>query len=512
MKYDLLFKNANIITMDKSLSKYEWVGVKDGKIATLGLGDISNAESAMAIDLEGKTILPGLMDCHSHAVAKGLCMNSVNLENVKSIEEVLSLLKAEADSKDSGEWVFGVSFLPQYVKENRYPTRYELDSICANNPLMVTAATMHGCAINTKAMDICQVPDDMPGVEKENGIPLGIYVSDESSFCAMHNALGSLPASVIWKYIKDWAENCASKGITVAHSFFGLFVKGNTDLKLVLERKAELPVEVLVFYETWKVEDAIALGLPRVGGCLTLDGSPFELTQANFEPYACDPSVRGVLYHNDSEVYNLVSKAHASNMQVTLHAVGDRAIDQLIYTYNRVIKEQGKKDLRHRIEHFCMPTQKQIEMAAEFGIILSMQPGFTYLWDKAEGGNYEYILGREKANRMDPFPQILKAGNIICAGSDSPVTMIDPLKDIAACVNGPNPIRNISVDEALKMLTVNAAYAGNLEKFKGSIEVGKDADFTIINKDPYLYANTEEIHDMEVLYTIREGKIMYQKL
>jgi len=510
MNYDLLIKNAKIITMDQDLSHSEWVGVKDGKIAAVGSGEV-NGEATKMIDLGGKTVLPGLTDCHTHPILTGLCMNSVDLSGAKTIDEVLSLMKSGAESKKDGEWIFGVNFLPQLVKENRYPNRHELDNVCTTNPMMIFAATFHGSSINTKAMDVCQVPEDMPGVEKENGDVLGVYISDESSFLATYNALGSLDDEIIWGYIKDWADFAASNGVTVAHGFFSMLVAGDKDLKLILARKDELPIEVVVFYQTWNVDEAVALGLPRVGGCLTLDGSPFEYTAANFEPYTSEPSMRGVLYHNDAEVYDVVSKAHANNMQTALHAVGERAIDQLMYTYDRVIKEQGKKDLRHRIEHFTLPTESQIKMAAELGIVLSMQPGIPYTWDLPEGGSMEFLMGRERADRMDPYPKIIEAGNIICAGSDTPVTKMNPLIDIASCVNSPNPIRNISVDNALKMLTNHAAYAGHLEGRKGSIEVGKDADFTIIDRDPYAYANSKEIYDMELLYTIREGQIIYQK-
>jgi predicted amidohydrolase YtcJ len=218
-----------------------------------------------------------------------------------------------------------------------------------------------------------------------------------------------------------------------------------------------------------------------------------------------------VLYHNDNEVYNVVRKAHEYNMQCSMHALGERAIDQLIYTYHRVIAEQGKKDLRHRIEHFSLPTESQIRMAAELGLILSMQPGFTYFWDRAEGGEFEYMFGRERANRWDPFNRIIDAGNIVCAGSDCPVTPVEPLVDIASCVNGHNPVRNISVDDAIRMVTANGAYAGGLEDRKGSIEVGKDADFTVIDRDPYDCADKLEIYDMETVYTIRGGRIIYER-
>ena len=508
--YDLLIKNANIITMDQNLSRHKWVGVKDGKIAALGSDDVE-AKAAKVIDLEGKTVLPGMMDCHTHPILTGLSMNSIDLQGAKTIEEVLLLMKAGIADKTHGGWVFGVNFLPQFVQENRYPTKHELDSVCPDIPMMIFAATFHGSAVNSKAEEICKVPDDMPGVEKEDGKPIGVYLSDESSFWATSSALGSLPDDVLWRFIKDCADFAATQGITVMHGFFGMLISEDKDLRLILERQDELSIGMVIFYQDWKVDGAISLGLPRVGGCLCLDGSPFEYTMANYEPYACEPSMRGVLYKNDAEVYDVVSKAHARGMQAALHAVGERAIDQLIYTYDRVIKEQGQKDLRHRIEHFTLPTDEQIKMAAELGVIMSMQPGIPYTWDQAEGGPIEYVLGRERANRMDPYPKILAEGGIICGGSDSPVTKIQPLVDIASCVQSPNPVRNITMDQALRLLTIDAAFAGHLEKTKGSIEVGKDADFTIVDRDPYAYVDSKELYDMELLYTIREGNIIFQK-
>lgn len=188
-----------------------------------------------------------------------------------------------------------------------------------------------------------------------------------------------------------------------------------------------------------------------------------------------------------------------------MHAVGERAIDQLLYTYHRVFMEQGKKDLRHRLEHFCLPTESQIKMAKELGIILSMQPGFTYLWDEDFAG----VLGRERGDRIDPFKKVLEAGNIMCAGSDCPVTMMTPLIDIAHCVRGANPVRNIPLTDALKMFTVNAAYAARLEDSKGSIEIGKDADLTIIDRDPYEYQDSDELFEMKPIMTFNKGKKIF---
>ncbi len=505
MKFDQVLYNGTIITMDETLSKKTWIAVKDGKIAALGEGEAYEKDADELIDLEGATVLPGLFDCHNHVPLAGLCLNSVDLSDAGSIEEVLKRMEKACTEADEGEYVYGMNYVPQAIKETRYPTAKELDEICHGHLITIFAATLHGCCCNSAGMKIAQVSENLPGVEKINGEPTGVYTSDESSFFATSKILGSLSDDQLWQFIADCVEYGASQGLSNIHGLFGQFVEGDRDMKLFMERGESLPMGMTAFYQTWDVNKAKEMGLPRVGGCLTLDGAAFEYTMANFEPYVTAPALRGVLYHNDEEIYQVVKTAHENNMQCAMHAVGERAIDQLIYTYHRVITEQGAKDLRHRIEHFCLPTESQIKMAKEMNLILSMQPGFSYLWDEDFAG----VLGRERGDRIDPFKAVVEAGNIVCAGSDCPVTGMTPLTDIAHCVRGRNPVRNISMTEALKLFTVNAAYAAGLEKEKGSIEVGKDADLTVIDRNPYEYEDNDAIFEMKPLMTFNRGRMIY---
>jgi predicted amidohydrolase YtcJ len=511
MHFDLLLKNGNIISADKDMTVLNWVGVSDGKIVCTGKHPNHEIAADQVIDLGGKTVLPGLMDCHVHVMPAGLNLDAVPLQNARTIDEVLCLMEDACRAAPAEkEWVFGANYITQNICEGRYPSRFELDKVSCGKKIIIMAATLHGCAVNTSAMDICAVPEGMPGVEKDNGCATGVYTSDESSFLANANALGDLSDETLWGYIRDCATHAASKGVTVMHGLFGMFVKDDRDMDLISARASELPVDTVIWYQTWDVDKAHAMGLPRVGGCLTLDGASFEYTMANFQPYKSAPALRGVLYHNDDEIYRVVKRAHELDMQVTLHALGDRAIDQLIWTYHRVYGELGYKDLRHRIEHFSYPTDEQIRMAADMNLILSIQPGFTHYWDRAEGGEFEYMFGREGANRWDPFNKLLEAGCMVCAGSDCPVTPIEPLVDIATVVNGPNPVRNANIDDAIRMVTINGAYAAGLENRKGSIEKGKDADFVVIDRDPYACAASGDIHEMTPLLTIREGAITYE--
>ena len=513
MTYDIVIKNGDIISMDKDLSVYKWVAVQGDRIAALGTDDDA-PEGRRVIDLEGKAVLPGMSDCHVHVVCAGLEEISVNLLNATSMDEIFDLVGEECRKVPGDDWIIAMNYVPQsMVKEEdrRYPDKWELDEISCGHKVMIIANTLHGACANSKAVDIIDVSTELPGVEIKNGEVAGIYVSDDSAFAAIGNMLASQSDDVLWGYIRTCVNTAISRGATMMHGLFGQFVSGDKDVDLILERKDELPITMVEYYQTWDVEKVKEIGWPRIGGCLTLDGSLFEYTQCNFEPFIDVPSKRGLLYHSDLEIYNFVRNAHLNGMQVAMHALGDRAIDQLIYIYRQIFMEDGRRDIRHRIEHFATPTQAQIEMAKELNLILSMQPGPSTTWDRADGGEFEVVLGREGADNWDPMKKIIDAGNFICSGSDAPIVPVNPVRDIIALVDNANPCRNIDLDTAIKSVTINAAYTAGLEETKGSIEVGKFADFAIMNVNPYDVVGTPEFKELDVEMTIWEGNVVYEK-
>ncbi len=508
--YDLVIKNGNIISMDDGQGIYSWAAVKNGKIGAVGTKN--PPDGSEIIDLGGRTVLPGLADCHVHTLTTGIVMSGVDLLKTTTMDEALALVEKRCEETPGDGWVFGVNFVPQSLKECRYPDRWEIDKISHGHKVIFLAATLHGFSANSRAIEYCGVPADTAGVETAGGEQTGRYMSDESAFLGMANILSSFSDDELWELIDLCVNDSVKKGVTTMHGLLGQMITGDRDMYMIHNNPERIPLTMVEYFQTWDVEKVKELGLPRIGGCLTLDGALFEYTMANYKPFTSAPAQRGFLLHNDDEVYQLISRAHKEGIQCSLHALGERAIDQLIYIYHRVISEQGKKDLRHRIEHFCLPTQEQIEMAAEMDLVLSMQVGYSYYWDRQNGGEFEIALGRERADRWDPYPAIFKEGCMVCGGSDAPVCTVDPLRDIAALVNNPNPIRNIDVTTALKMYTVNAAYAVKLEETKGSIETGKDADMIVIDKDPYEIYDTPEVYDMKNRMTIRQGKILYRDI
>lgn len=513
MFFDTLYINANIITMDPSLPKAKWVAVSKGKIAAIGNENPPLHQAAKTIDLEGLTMLPGLIDSHAHGTITGFSLNSTNVGEASCVADVIDLMEERCKDDDSDCWIFGSALNIFTLKEERPPTRWELDAVSGEHPVLITNVTLHGSVVNTKAMELLNIPSDMPGVEKdENGVPNGAYTSDETSFLATGKALGFLDDDVIAKYIKDCVAYAASQGVTTLHSLDGQFVEDDRDFYIWLNLKDQLPIHVVNYFQNTNINLVKALGLPRIGGCLTLDGAGFEKTMAIEEPYNHDPSTNGVLYWTDEEVYRFVSASNKAGLQCAMHTLGDRAIEQLLNAHARVAKEQENKGLRHRIEHFAMAHPRHIKLAVELEMALPMQPIFTYLWDNPniEGGDtYSYLLGKKRSDAIDPFPAIIDAGGVISGGSDSPVTPINPLMGIYAAAQAPNPVRRVPAYEALKMFTINGAWAAHEEDIKGSIEINKLADFTIIDGDPL--TEPERIKDFNVIMTIVEDKAIYNR-
>jgi predicted amidohydrolase YtcJ len=505
MKVDSILMNGTVRTMDSTMQVMRWVAIHQGKIVSLGTHDGNMPQTDCLIDLAGRTVLPGFIDSHTHGTLTGISLLSVDLRESTSLEEVFEKLDEKCKETPEGDLVTGTNLSAETLKEHRLPTRKELDTISKTHPIQLHHVTMHGCVLNSMAMDLSGVTPGMRGVETdEDGQPNGTISDDTAYLEACTRISASTPPSTVESYIKQYANSVLSQGVTTMHSLDAQDLPSEPELWNSL--RGTLPVHIINYVESLDVDWVRQLGYPRVGGCICLDGSRIMKTMALYQPYAGTQEC-GVLYYDDETVYRFMSRAHDLDMQFAMHAAGDRAIDQYLKAYKRVIKEQGHKDLRHRIEHFSLPTKRAIELAVEYQIVLPMQPAFPQLWDEPGNSVYEELFGRGRADRVEPLHDVLQAGGIICGGSDSPITPVNPLNGIHACVNTPNPHRNLSVTEAIQLFTINGAWAAHEEKIKGSIEVGKLADLVVLNADPY--QSPTKIRDISVEMTIVAGRLAY---
>jgi len=249
------------------------------------------------------------------------------------------------------------------------------------------------------------------------------------------------------------------------------------------------------------------LGLPRIGGCISVDGAFESHTAALFEPYEDEPDNYGILNFTQEQISGFVLEAHQAGLQAAFHCEADRAVEQVLHGYERALRVFPRKDHRHRIEHFELPTESQMERAARAGILAAMQPSFLPAFFFRDGlERYERFLGRARLKRIHPYRTMLSYGVLMAGGSDSPVTQIDPLSGIEAAATHPHADERLTVPEAIKMFTINAAKFAFEEDQKGSIEPGKAADLVVLSEDPFA-VDPERIGKISVLMTLVDGKM-----
>lgn len=503
--YELLLKNANVITMDSGLSRARWIAVNDGRIAAVGTDGTSAIDAAETVDLGGMTVIPGLTDTHAHATMTGIGRRGVELGGASSVAEIIERVEAFCSERPGDSVVFG-SNLPmgEQLKEKRLPTRYELDQVAGAHPVMLVLWTVHGGVLNSAAIPHAMLEPEMLYVEED-----GVFNDDHTAFHVIGRLYGMLGADDFRRIYFDIARDCATKGITTLHALDGMMVKDDKDTEVLKDILDELPIEFVPYTQTFDYEKINGYGMKQIGGCLSLDGSPPQLTAAYSRPYPIAPHTRGFLNFTDEKIYRFVTECSKLGMQVGFHAIGDRAIDQILYIYRQVDREIGIRHLRHRIEHFSTPTEEHLEMAAEMGIIASAQPEIGNMLDNENGNEFEAFAPPDVARIHENFARVIRAGVVTTGGSDSPVTPIDCFVGIGAAVGAYNPERRVSLDDALKLYTVNAAYAEHRENEKGSIEIGKYADLAILDKDPYNIKEEISRDTISVTATYKKGKSVY---
>jgi len=510
---DTILINGHVRTLTPVGRQHQALALLDGRIAALGssrgISALATAKTRV-LDLGGRTVLPGFIDSHMHAMLTGLSLRSARLETAVSVADVCHRLQAQADSAEEGQWVFGTLCLPISLAEGRFPTMQELDQVVPHNPALVINATFHSAACNSAAWKIIGPDLSAHGIEKDSsGRPTGSLLSDDTVFPAVRTALGSLSDDDMQAMYRAVGAHAASRGITTLHCLDGQFVEADRDVDVLLRFGPELPVHTVVMFQTTDVQKVVDMGLPRIGGCLTIDGAGFERTALMYDPYPDDPTNCGDLYIPEEKVRSFVLEAHRAGLQIGMHALGDRAIDILVGAYAEAMKDTPRDDCRHRVEHFCFPTPWAIEQAGELGLSLTMQPSFSWLWDQQPGSYYDALFGSERAIGSEPFGRLRDLGIMVGGGSDSPVTEVFPLLGVHSLVNNPRPERRVGVDYALRMFTINNAWIAFEEQDKGTLEVGKLADLVVLDRDPYL--EPESIIDFNVDMTLKQGEITYDR-
>lgn len=507
--YNLLLKNGNILTMDKEMSEKNWIAVDDkGKIAAIGNGDDCPREAGTIIDLQGKTLMPGIVDAHVHSSMSGIDFNGIDLGGIDTSQGVLDAVEAYCKKEKTPRLICGWNMnLKEGMADKKLPTRQELDEVTGDHTVILVFWTAHGGVINSKAVERANLPEEYRYVEKD-----GYFNQDDVSFYIIGEIYALHTEEEFKQIYMNLANQCASYGITTIGALDGKMVKDDIDVDICLKIHDELPVEWVNYTQTFDYEKVMGWGLPRIGGCLTIDGSPPQLTAAYFDPYPCAPFTRGLLEYSDKYLYDFIMECSKRGLQCSFHAIGDRAVDQIVRIYQQVDKEIGIRNHRHRVEHFSLASDELIAAAAEMGLVAVSQPAIGNALDLGEKGNgFEAFVSPEKAQRHENFNYLIKGGVTVAGSSDSPCSPLDPFVGIDAVVNAHNPARRASLDMALKMYTYNGAFVCKKEDEIGSLEVGKYADMILLDKSPYDVKDCINRDTLTVLETFKRGKSIFKK-
>ena len=539
---DRIFYNGVIKTVDDAYPVVSAVCVQGGIIMHVGSDEEMlkyKTENTELIDLQGKFMMPGFIDSHMHMILTHYQNMQLDLGACKTKKEVLDLLKAEADRHRAEgrehEWVNAVNFNQDYWTDDKnIPTRLELDAAAGDVPCRILRCCGHTASHNTKALEIMDVMKEKPGETKLNmkfladGTPQGQLFEGDAELASQYVEVPSVEEYVQW--IKEETANCAKLGLVAIHSDDLNMVAPGRDVQNVMDAykvAAETGQMSIKVYEQCRIEEAELLKefvkkYPRG----TMFGTRFVTTSIKEMgdgslgahsavlrgSYANDPEAKGVQVHSDEEMFELFQIAHDAGYPVVVHCIGDGAVEQVLNGIEHVQNNNPLPDIRNGVVHCQIMGTDQLYRMQRNNVPAYVQPVFC----RADAGIVDDCVGPELAKQSYNWRLFEDLGVHQSGGSDCPVEPCDPIPNIYYAVTRDNgkggswyPENAVTMEEAIRMFTIEGAYAGYAEATRGSITVGKYADFVVLSQD-LTKIDPKDILKTKVLMTVVEGETVYE--
>jgi predicted amidohydrolase YtcJ len=478
-----------------------WLLVDDRHVQRVGSGDPPVADRT--VDLPGATIVPGFIDAHVHLTGTGLSLHEADTAATRSGNELLALARGRA-ATDRDPVVFLRGFDETSWVDPRLPDLASLDASC-DRPLVIRRADGHMALANSAALAFSRALE-AEGCDRIDGQPTGVVRSEANRRVGRWVAESRTPHRIEELQLAA-AATAATAGITSVHEMAMPEDDGFRDVEVLLAHRRRLPVDVHVVVSSTDVARVLDLGVHAIGGDLPADGSIGARTAALSEPYA-DVDHVGATYYADDVLAAFFHDAHDAGLQAGIHAIGDRAIDQVLSAWERVHHALDSRERRHfrarrhRIEHFELATPEQIERAAMLGLAVGVQPAFDARWG-GPGGLYERALGEDRAMAMNRFATMLERGLTLGVGSDAPVTPLDGWAAVAAMEDHHDPAQRLDRATAVRAHTAGSAGLAHQEEKKGSLAPGTHADFAAYDADPM---TVEAVHGLRPVLTVSLGR------
>ncbi|MGH9706976.1 MAG: amidohydrolase [Candidatus Acidiferrales bacterium] len=524
---DLVLLNGNVFTVDDSQPHAEAFAIKHSRFVAAGSShDVKNliGKRTQVIDATGMTVLPGLIDAHSHPAWGGIEeLVSVDCD-LRSVEEIKAAIHRRALATPPGNWVLGFKYDDVRVREKRRITREDLDEVAPNNPVRIQHRGGHLCWYNSIAFALAKVTPETPDP------PGGRFVKRDGKLdgCVEENANRVFYAIIPSDSTEEQrragvaliSKRMTAAGLTSVtdaecppdylSAYQDAYHAGELRFRVYILTQGYAPIRVAL--ENAGVRGQFGDEWVRIGGVKYLaDGSCLERTMRMSTPYQGRPNDYGILTITQEELYKAAEDANAHDYQMGVHANGDVAIDMVLKAYERVKANGAREPYRPRIEHCTLVNPDLLERIKKVGAIPT--PFYTYVYyhgDKWD--NY----GDEKLRWMFAHASFIQYGIPVASGSDYIPGPYEPMmalqsmvtrKDYRGHVWGAN--QRITVDQALRVCTINAAHAAYDENVKGSITAGKFGDFVMLAEDPHT-VDPDHLKDIPVVRTVVGGKTVHE--
>ena len=534
---DLVLRGARVATVDAEFSFREAVAVRDDVVVYAGdRGGLAPfiGPQTRVIDLRGGLVLPGLVDAHAHMSSYGLELAHLDITGTRSFGEIIGRVAERVRAAKPGEWITGGRWDQNDWADTAFPVHDALSAVSPRNPVYLKRVDGNAAVANAAALRTAGItrasPDPAGGVirRKANGEPTGVLINR-----AMDIVEAVMPKDDPEAYEKKLLaaiDRAASFGLTGWHEagvtpseiaiYKSLLARGALKLRCYAmlgdERNPEFSGDLAAWFRANRLEDDPRHMLAVRCVKLFFDGALGSRGAAFYEPYADDPGNRGLLRVSPEYIEKAARAALQTDMQVATHCIGIRGNRLALEAYERALRDNPGRDHRFRIEHAQFVEQRDVAKFAELGVLPSMQPTHA----TSDMRFVETRLGPGRARGGYAWRDFRKAGLSIPCGSDFPVESPNPLLGIYAAVTrmdldgrpegGWHPEQKLTIQEAVRGFTIWAAEASFREGVLGSVEVGKLADFTVLDKD-IIALPTRDIPAARVLYTIVGGRIIYER-
>jgi predicted amidohydrolase YtcJ len=542
---DVILIHGRIYTVNARQPWAEALAIREGKILAIGADrEIAHYRGPLTkvVDARGRLVLPGFTDCHVHFMDGSFSMQQVNVEDAKTVAEIQERIKAYAAAHPNAPWVLGRGWSYPVFAPSGLPDKKQLDAIVPDRPVYIEGFDGHTWWANSKALEAAHITKDTP--DPPGGKIVRDPATGEATGAIQEDAADAIVRRAIPIHgreakllaLRAGLKHANELGVTRVHVMGGVNVGAgdvaDAELLQELRKNNELTVRFYLAYrldppemtahQLEEIEQAreryhddwIAAG----GVKFFLDGVIETHTAAMLAPYSNDPSLSGQLLWDPDKYKGFVAELDRRRIQIFTHAIGDRAIRLALDAYEGAAKTNGTKDARHRIEHIEDASAADIPRFGPLGVIASMQPLHAYPDDDTLK-SWLPAVGAERGGRGWAWHSIQAAGGVLAFGSDWPVVTLSPWPGLQNAVTrettegepkgGWIPSERISLADAVKGYTLNAAFAGHREKTEGSLEPGKLADLIVVSQNVF-QVDPHELGKTKVTLTMVGGRVVHK--